>query len=270
MEKSEKLKICRNIGAEGAVLLKNENHTLPLQKGSKVAAFGRTFYYCFKGGAGSGDILGVFPINPADALPQMGVEIEEVSKKYYETYNAERYDDELKYWNRYNREWVNSLPEAPIDLETVKKSAENTDTAIISLGRSSGEWFDIPTVKGGYFLTDIEEELLKNVTSAFKKTILILNYSGVMDITFAEKYNIDAMVYTSMGGEETGNSVADILVGNVSPSGKLTDSWCKLEDYITNANITELSIPYNEGIFVGYRYFDTFGIEPIYPFGFGL
>ena len=270
MEKSEKLKICRNIGAEGAVLLKNENHTLPLQKGSKVAAFGRTFYYCFKGGAGSGDILGVFPINPADALPQMGVEIEEVSKKYYETYNAERYDDELKYWNRYNREWVNSLPEAPIDLETVKKSAENTDTAIISLGRSSGEWFDISTVKGGYFLTDIEEELLKNVTSAFKKTILILNYSGVMDITFAEKYNIDAMVYTSMGGEETGNSVADILVGNVSPSGKLTDSWCKLDDYITNDNITELSIPYNEGIFVGYRYFDTFGIEPIYPFGFGL
>ena len=251
-------------------MLKNENNTLPLQKGTKVAAFGRTFYYCFKGGAGSGDILGVFPINPAEALPKNGIEIEEVSKKYYEVYNAERYDAELKYWNRYNREWVNSLPEAPIDIETVKKSAENADTAIISLGRSSGEWFDIPTVKGGYFLTDIEEELLKNVTSCFKKTVLILNYSGVMDITFAERYNIDAIVYTSMGGEETGNSVADILVGNVSPSGKLTDSWCKLDDYITNDNITELSIPYNEGIFVGYRYFDTFGIDPVYPFGFGL
>ena len=112
--------------------------------------------------------------------------------------------------------------------------------------------------------------MLKNVTSCFKKTVLILNYSGVMDITFAERYNIDAIVYTSMGGEETGNSVADILVGNVSPSGKLTDSWCKLEDYITNDRITELSIPYNEGIFVGYRYFDTFGIDPVYPFGFGL
>ena len=112
--------------------------------------------------------------------------------------------------------------------------------------------------------------MLKNVTSCFKKTVLILNYSGVMDITFAERYNIDAIVYTSMGGEETGNSVADILVGNVSPSGMLTDSWCKLEDYITNDRITELSIPYNEGIFVGYRYFDTFGIDPVYPFGFGL
>lgn len=84
MNKTEKLKICRNIGAEGAVLLKNENNVLPLQKGSTVAAFGRTFYYCFKGGAGSGDVLGVFPINPADALPKNGVEIEEVSKSYYE------------------------------------------------------------------------------------------------------------------------------------------------------------------------------------------
>lgn len=270
LNKTEKKAICRNIGAEGAVLLKNNNNTLPLKKGTTVAAFGRTFYYCFKGGAGSGDILGVFPINPAEALPKNGVEIEEVSKSYYEEYNAERYDEELKYWNRYDRKWVNSLPEAPVDLETVKKSAENADTAIISLGRSSGEWFDIPTVKGSYFLTDTEEELLKNVTSSFKKTVLILNYSGVMDITFAERYNIDAIVYASMGGEETGNSVADILVGNVSPSGKLTDSWCKLEDYITNDRITELSIPYNEGIFVGYRYFDTFGIDPQYPFGFGL
>lgn len=270
LNKAEKKAICRNIGAEGAVLLKNNNNTLPLKKGTTVAAFGRTFYYCFKGGAGSGDVLGVFPINPAEALPKNGVKIEDVSKSYYEEYNAERYDEELKYWNRYDRKWVNSLPEAPVDLETVKKSAENADTAIISLGRSSGEWFDIPTVKGSYFLTDTEEELLKNVTSTFKKTVLILNYSGVMDITFAERYNIDAIVYTSMGGEETGNSVADILVGNVSPSGKLTDSWCKLEDYITNDRITELSIPYNEGIFVGYRYFDTFGIEPLYPFGFGL
>lgn len=270
LNKTDKKAICRNIGAEGAVLLKNNNNTLPLKKGTTVAAFGRTFYYCFKGGAGSGDVLGVFPINPAEALPNNGVEIEKVSKNYYEEYNAERYDEELKYWNRYDRKWVNSLPEAPVDLETVKKSAENADTAIISLGRSSGEWFDISTVKGGYFLTDTEEELLKNVTSSFKKTVLILNYSGVMDITFAERYNIDAIVYTSMGGEETGNSVADILVGNVSPPGKLTDSWCKLEDYITNDRITELSIPYNEGIFVGYRYFDTFGIEPLYPFGFGL
>lgn len=270
LNKAEKKAICRNIGAEGAVLLKNNNNTLPLKKGTTVAAFGRTFYYCFKGGAGSGDVLGVFPINPAEALPNNGVEIEKVSKNYYEEYNALRYDEELKYWNRYDRKWVNSLPEAPVDLETVKKSAENADTAIISLGRSSGEWFDIPTVKGSYFLTDTEEELLKNVTASFEKTVLILNYSGVMDITFAERYNIDAIVYTSMGGEETGNSVADILVGNVSPSGKLTDSWCKLEDYITNDRITELSIPYNEGIFVGYRYFDTFGIDPQYPFGFGL
>lgn len=133
------------------------------------------------------------------------------------------------------------------------------------MGRSSGEWLDVPTVKGGYFLTDIEEELLKNVTSCFKKTVLLLNYSGVMDISFTEKYNIDAIVYTSMGGEEAGNSVADILVGNVSPSGKLTDSWCKLEDYITNDNITELSICYNEGIFVGYRYFDTSVLTPYIP-----
>lgn len=270
MNKPEKRMICRNVATEGAVLLKNENKVLPFKSGSAVAGFGRNFYYSFKGGAGSGDILGVFPVNTSDAFKNTDVSLVKEVAEYYESYNAERYESELKFWNRINRKWVNSLKEAPVPYEIIEKAKKITDTAVVSFGRSSGEWYDIPADKGSYYLSDTEEELLKAVSESFPKTVVVLNYCGVMDLSFAEKYKIDAIVYASMGGEETGNAIADVLTGKVNPSGKLSDTWGRLEDYPTHKSFQELEIPYEEGIYVGYRYFDSFGVEPIYPFGFGL
>ena len=122
MNKPEKRMICRNVATEGAVLLKNENKVLPFKSGSAVAGFGRNFYYSFKGGAGSGDILGVFPVNTSDAFKNTDVSLVKEVAEYYESYNAERYESELKFWNRINRKWVNSLKEAPVPYEIIEKA----------------------------------------------------------------------------------------------------------------------------------------------------
>lgn len=261
--------LVRKLGAEGMVLLQNDG-TLPLKKDSKIALFGRTGYFCFKGGAGSGDVMGREPVQPFDAITAQGVCIDHNVADIYKKFNASRYEAELKYWNRYNREWKNSFEEPEIPKEVIEESAQKCEIAVVSLGRSSGEWLDIPREKGAYYLTDTEISLLENITKHFKKTVLLLNFCGICDISFTKKFDFNAVVYTAMGGEEMGNSVCDVLFGKVNPSGKLTDTWGNLEDYPTHTGFQDLYIPYNEGIYVGYRYFDTFGIDPIFPFGYGL
>ncbi len=191
-------------------------------------------------------------------------------RSFTKSFNAERYETELKYWNRVNREWINSFTEPVPRIQLVKNAAKRNKTAVVSLGRSSGEWFDIPKESGGYYLTENELALLKSVTENFQKTVLLLNYCGNMDISFLKDFEIDAVLYTAMGGEQMGNAVSRVLTGAVNPSGKLTDTWGELESYPTHEGFETLAIPYNEGIYVGYRYFDTFGIDPIFPFGFGL
>ena len=270
MDKFYKTQSIRDIAGEGIVMLKNQNGALPLKSTDCVAAFGRTFYYCFKGGAGSGDVMGVFPVNPYDAMLKTDVTLCREVSDFYTGYNSERYDSELKYWNRYNCKWVNSLPEAEVSDELIENASKTCNKAIINIGRSSGEWFDVPREKGSFYLTDIEVSLIERVTEKFDSVILLLNTHGVIDTGFMKKYNFDSILYTSMGGSEMGNAVADILSGKESPSGKLTDTWADIDLYPTHEAFQEFDIPYNEGIYVGYRYFDSFGIEVDFPFGFGL
>ncbi len=269
MNKRYKKSIAKQIATEGIVLLKNENKVLPLSE-ERVAAFGRTFYYCLKGGAGSGDVLGIFPVNPYEALKETKVDLCSEVSEFYNAFNSERYDPELKYWNRYNCEWVNSLPEPSVPDVLIENAAETCKKAIINIGRSSGEWFDIPKEKGSFYLTDEEISLIERVKKNFDHVILILNTYGVIDTEFIKKYNFDAVLYVSMGGEEMGNAVSDVLVGNASPCGKLADSWAPIDSYPTHEGFDTLNIPYKEGIYVGYRYFDSFGITPDFHFGFGL
>ncbi len=268
---SEKNKaLVRRLSADGMVLLKNDG-TLPLNKNDKAAAFGRTMYFCFKGGAGSGDVMGREPVQPFDAMTADGFELEKSVSDFYISYNAERYEKELKYWNRVNRKWTNSFEEPVPENTIVENAAEICDIALISLGRSSGEWLDIPAEKGGFYLTDNEREMLRRVTSSFKKTVLLLNYCGTMDLSFIEEFDFNAVLYTAMGGEQMGNAVCDVLSGRVNPSAKLTDTWLKkLDDYPIHDGFDSLYIPYNEGIYVGYRYFDSFNVTPLFPFGYGL
>ena len=275
MKDYKKLRLCRTLAENGMVLLKNEalkdgKKALPLSKNDKIAAFGRTFYYCFKGGAGSGDVLGVYPVQPYDAMTTRGVEFDKEVADYYKAYNDERYESELRYWNRYSRKWVNSLPEAPIPTEIIKSSAKRAKIAILSIGRSSGEGFDFNDVAGSYRLTEIECELIDKVTEAFEQVILVLNTSGVFDISYLLKKPFSAILNASMGGEQMGEALADILLGETAPSGKLATTWAPLADYPTNENFYDVTIPYHEGIYVGYRYFDSFNVTPWFPFGFGL
>ncbi len=265
----DKKYVSKQIAEEGIVLLKNKNGALPL-KGECVAAFGRTFYYCFKGGAGSGDVMGVFPVNPSEAMEETDVELVREISDFYNDYNSKTYEDELKYWNRHNCKWVNSLPEPHVSDELIESAAKKAKKAIINIGRSSGEWFDIPKEKGSFYLTDEETSLIERVTEKFDSVILLLNTYGVIDTGFIKKYKFAAVVYTSMGGSEMGYAVANVLCGKATPSGKLADTWAPIETYPTHEGFDTLEIPYKEGIYVGYRYFDSFGIEPDYPFGFGL
>ncbi len=275
MTKDKKSALCRALSADSMVLLKNEpskggKKALPLSKNEKIAAFGRTFYFCLKGGAGSGDVLGVTPVQPYDAMKARGVMFDEEVAAYYRDYNSARYDSELRYWNRYNREWKNCLPEAPIPEELIKSSAKHAKTAVLSIGRSSGEWIDFQNTPGSFQLTDTERELVDRVTDAFERVILVLNTCGVFDIDYLLEKPFSAILNAGMGGEQMGEALTDVLLGEVTPSGKLASTWAPLCDYPTNENFYDLTIPYHEGIYVGYRYFDSFNVTPWFPFGFGL
>lgn len=275
MTKDYKKELIRKIAREGMVLLKNENNALPLKKAEKVAAFGSTFYFCIKGGGGSGDMLGILPVHPAEAMKNTDVILDKAVVEFYEKTNAERYESELRYFNRIcdwanNVAWTSNIEEPELSDELIESAAKLNDKAIINIARSSGENTDVTLKEGDFYLTQKELSMIERVCKNFKSVILLINSQGVIDTSFIEKYNFDAILYTSMGGSEMGNAVADILTGAESPSGKLASTWAPIEAYPTNEAFSELSIPYKEGLYVGYRYFDSFGIEPTYRFGFGL
>ncbi len=270
MDKKYLLKVALESAREGMVLLKNRDGALPLKREEKTAAFGRTFYFCFSSGAGSGAVLGKPAIDLYDCFLKENCELDREIADFYHSFNQKRYESELKYFNRVDRKWVNSLSEAPINEKMIKDAAKRNSTAIINIARTSGEWIDVKKEAGGYYLTDIEKAVLKNVKKYFKKTVLLLNVHGVTDMRFISSLDFDAILYTALGGEEMGRAVADIVFGNVSPSGRLTDTFADIDDFPTNKGFDSLEIPYNEGIYVGYRYFDTFNKSVCYPFGFGL
>lgn len=153
---------------------------------------------------------------------------------------------------------------------------DETDTAIYVLSRQAGEGGDRRCEKGDYLLSDMETESLKLLSRHYKKLILILNCGSVMDLSILEETRIDAVIFYAQGGMEGGNALADVLTGKVTPSGKLTDTWAyHYGDYPCsdtfghrNGDLTEED--YRENIYVGYRYFDSFGVVPRYPFGYGL
>ena len=275
MTQEYKTNLMRRIAREGMVLLKNENNVLPLKKDEKVAVFGSTFYFCIKGGGGSGDMLGISPVHPVEAMKNSEVVLDEAVTEFYENFNAERYELELRYFNRFCNwaskvAWPSNIEEPELSDELIESAAKRNDKAIINIARNAGENTDVTLKEGDFYLTQKEISMIERVCKNFKSVILLINSYGVIDTSFIEKYNFSAILYTSMGGSEMGNAVADILTGAESPSGKLASTWAPIEAYPTNEAFSELSIPYKEGLYVGYRYFDSFGIEPTFRFGFGL
>ena len=269
MLRQEKLNFARNAAADGIVLLKNENGALPIAKNKEIALFGICSYRCFRLGWGSGDMMAqtISQINEGlkDAGYILNADIENACLDYVKELPDQRL------MNRNWDEWTWRQEEIKLEDATIKASAEKSDVAVITLGRNSGEAFDLKDEEGYFRLHADEINLVKAVTKYFKQTILLLNTCGPLDLRAIDDCNIDAIVDVSLGGEMFGYAVADIVSGKVTPNGKLTTTWAyKYEDYPTKDGITTKEVPYKEGIYVGYRYFDTFGINPKYPFGYGL
>lgn len=270
MLRQEKMNFARRAAADGMVLLKNENKVLPLSKSEEIALFGVASYRCFRQGWGSGDMMAQQPTQIYEGLLDAGYklnsEVFEINEKWVKE-NILNYEILNRNWD----EWTFRLNEVPVGEDAIKNASKTTKVAVVTLGRCSGEGADLKDEEGFHRLHSEEVALIKNVTKYFEKTVLLLNVCGPLDLRAIDDCKIDAILDASLGGEMFGYAVADIVSGKVTPSGKLAATWAyKYEDYPTKEGITTLEVPYNEGIFVGYRYFDTFNVTPRYPFGFGL
>lgn len=265
----------RIAATQGAVLLKNDNHVLPLKKEEKVSVFGRTQINYYRSGTGSGGSVNVlYTTNLLDGLRDSEVvQVNEELAAVYEDWIKEHpYDDGGGLWagEPWNQE------EMELTEELVKAAAEKSEKALIVIGRTAGEDADYSCTEGSYLLTEKEHQMLRLVTEYFEKTVVVMNTSNVIDMSWLkEEYThpISSVIYVWQGGIEGGNAAADVLTGKAVPSGKLTDTIaCHMEDYSSDRNYGDLQKNvYQEDIYVGYRYFETFCPEKvIYPFGFGL
>ncbi|MBQ7352905.1 MAG: glycoside hydrolase family 3 protein [Clostridia bacterium] len=269
MLRQEKMDFARKAAADGIVLLKNENSALPIATNKEIALFGTCAYRCFRLGWGSGDMMAqtIFQIN--EGLKDTGYKLNSDIESFCLDFIKDWEDQRLM--NRSWDVWTWRQEEIKLDVSMIEAAAKKSDVAVITLGRNSGEAFDLKDEAGYFRLHADEIELVKNVSKSFNQTILLLNTCGPLDLRDIDDCKIDALVDVSLGGEMFGYAVADVLSGKVTPNGKLTTTWAyRYEDYPTKEGITTKEVPYKEGIYVGYRYFDTFGVEPRYPFGYGL
>lgn len=289
--------IARQSAAEGMILLKNEQ-ALPFQDVKNIALLGVTSYDFIAGGTGSGDVNEAYTVSLGEGLKNAGYEINDFAQKAF---------DEHKEVNKklfVKPEGFSAMiepydpPELILTSEQLKQIAASSDIGIITIGRNSGEGAD-RIEKDDFLLSEEENNMITNTCEAFhelgKKVIVVLNIGGVIE-TASWKNKPDAILLAWQGGQEGGNSVADILHGKVNPSGKLPMTFPNhLNDHASNANFPLDGEPlkilkmlfkkespeekkvrnkdftrYDEGIYIGYRHFDKADIEVSYPFGYGL
>ena len=262
--------LARRAGAESCVLLKNNNHTLPLDLSAPVALFGRVQKnYFYVGNGSGGDVSAPYSINLVQGLVNAGVQLDSTVLAAYESWcTASVNDPDPGFWGH----WPRYYAEMPVKQDWVQAAAKRCQTAVVVIGRSAGEDRENTLKKGSFYLTNKEKALLDAVTTAFQKVVLVLNIGSIMD--FADTYGdkISAILLAWQLGMESGNAVADVLTGQVNPSGRLTDTIAKTyADYPAQNFGNKAENCYTEDIFVGYRYFETFAPERVlYPFGYGL
>ncbi len=270
MTRQEKLQFARQAAADGMVLLKNDNNVLPISTDKEIALFGIASYKCFRLGWGSGDMMAQEISQIVSALEEAGYKLNADVKNACEAW-IEQQDVDYFTLNRNWDEWSFRMKEIDLDESVIAASSKNSDIAVITIGRCSGEAADLKDEEGFFKLHKEENDLVKSVCKYFSKVVLLLNTCGPLNLKSIDDCKIDAIVDVSLGGEQFGYAVADIVSGKVTPSGKLTTTWAyEYGDYPTKEGITTMEVPYNEGIYVGYRYFDTFNVTPRYPFGYGL
>jgi beta-glucosidase len=281
--------VTRTAAAEGMVLLKNEASTLPL-KTKNVALFGNTSYDIIAGGTGSGDVNKAYTVSLVEGLTNAGYNVNAPLKNAYSTYLSDQKAKRPK-----PRFFVlpPPIPELPIDDNTLQQEANDADVAVITLGRNAGEGAD-RKVENDFNLSDTEHILIKSIATAFhakgKKVLVVLNIGGVIEVT-SWKDDVDAILLTWQPGLEAGNSIVDIISGKVNPSGKLATTFpVAYTDVPSAKNFPGKELPqenkqpanagpfssrpseviYEDGIYVGYRYYNTCNVKPAYEFGYGL
>lgn len=280
--------ITRQSATEGMVLLKNSDGTLPMKNVGKVSVFGVTSYDFIAGGTGSGDVNKAYTIDLMTGLGNAGVTVNEKLANIYLKYRE--YQNTLSqalprrgwFWGKA------PLTEMELSRQIIDGQADESDIAIITLGRQAGEGSDRKEADD-FNLTATEQQLIADVCSSFhlkgKKVVVILNMGSVIE-TASWKGKPDAILLAWQPGQEGGNSVVDVLTGKANPSGKLSMTWpISLLDVPSSLNFPNVRtagramngkrefIDYTrhaEGLNVGYRYFNTAGKEVSYPFGYGL
>ena len=287
--------LSRQVASEGIVLLKNEG-VLPLKNVETVDLYGNTSYRFISGGTGSGKVNAAYTVSLKEGLQGIGYRMDSYLDNLYMSWLA--YYDALRAEESYTiLNPAPPVPELTIDREKLF-SRTSGDVAIVTIGRNAGEAAD-RKIPSDFDLSTDETALLRNVCDAYhaarKKVVVVLNVSGVIE-TASWKAWPDAILLAWQLGQEGGNAVADVLSGKSSPSGKLTmtfplqyfdhpSSYNFPYDYVGPPSfgpvmsVTGRKEPlvkdvdytlYEEGIYVGYRYFSSFGKEVSYPFGYGL
>ena len=289
--------VARKAAAESMVLLRNEGNTLPLASGLKVALFGISSLDFVAGGTGSGNVNKAYVVNMKEGLENAGFKVDQNLMNFYQAQLD--YNRALAALNggggRYILLGSAKAEEVAIPQAGVTREAADNDVAIVVLGRNAGEGADRRMVDD-FDLTNVERELLRNVSTAFhaqgKKVVVVLNVGGVIE-TNSWKNLVDAILLPWSPGQEGANAVADILTGKANPSGRLPMTFpINFMDHPSSANFPYDYVAnnggggygrgpqqprkdvdytnYEEGIYVGYRYFTTAGKEVSYPFGYGL
>ncbi len=293
--------VTRQAASDGMVLLKNENGALPLGANIKsIAAFGNASYEIIIGGTGSGDVNEAYSISFTDGLQNAGYKPNEDLHTLYAKYLKLTKAGRPKVSGLMALMGSRPIEELNLNQDIINGMVSSSDAAIITIGRNSGEGIDRTNAKGDFQLSDLEQQLIKNVTSAFKskgkKVIIVLNVGGVVE-TASWRDLPDAILLAWQAGQETGNSIADVISGKVNPSGKLAITFplsyedvpsaknfpgTVIQDTKTQtkpANDNMMSsfmnpkparVVYEDGIYVGYRYYETFKIKTAYEFGYGL
>lgn len=266
----------RVVAAEGAVLLKNDGQVLPLHKNDNVAIFGRTQVNYYRSGTGSGGSVHVaYTTNLLDGLrDKKSITVNEQLAVTYEQWIEQNpFDNGGGGWAA--EPWHQK--EMPLTDELVSQARRVSNKAIVVIGRTAGEDQDNANEAGSYQLTADEKAMLKQVTAHFEQTVVVLNVSNIIDMSWLNDegyvHPIPCVIYAWHGGMEGGNAIADVLVGDVTPSGKLTDTIAySIEDYPSTSNYgNEFKNVYQEDIYVGYRYFETFCPDKVhFEFGYGL
>ena len=286
---TEHRQLAKEAAAEGIVLLKNEDQLLPLKAGSKVALYGAGAGRTIKGGTGSGDVNERERVTIWQGMKNAGFEItsEDWIRSYEKIYEKARQDwkDDIVTRSGGNggnvMDFFTVYSTTPFVMPTgdpvEKPEKEKTDTAIYVLSRVAGEGADRNAAKGDYYLKEDEHQMLSDLCNYYKNVIVAVNAGGQVDLSFMDEFsNIKALLILSQPGMEGGNAFADVISGKVNPSGKLVDSWAyRYEDYPNAASFSHNNGNvekefYEEGIYVGYRYFDTFAVPVRYGFGYGL